>query len=76
MADITRFPVSQSALPTTVMMRMPEVQAAVGLGKSTIYSMVKAGEFPAPVKLGARAVAWPSHLVNQWLADRMGGDAA
>ncbi|MNU03290.1 Prophage CP4-57 regulatory protein (AlpA) [compost metagenome] len=58
------------------MMRFPDVQAAVGLGKSTIYSMVKAGEFPAPVKLGVRAVAWPSHLVNQWLADRMGGDTA
>lgn len=53
------------------MMRFPDVQAAVGLGKSTIYSMVKAGGFPAPVKLGPRAVGWPSHLVQQWLADRI-----
>lgn len=60
----------------TYMMRFPEVLATVGLGKSTIYNMVKAGDFPAPVKLGARAVAWPAHLVNKWLADRMGGDAA
>jgi len=58
------------------MMRLPEVLAVTGLSKSTVYSMAKAGTFPNPVKLGARAVAWPSHLVQQWLADRVGGNAA
>ena len=76
MAALTRAPVSQAVLPNTVMMRLPEVLAVTGLSKSTVYSMAKAGQFPNPVKLGARAVAWPSHLVQQWLAARMGGDAA
>lgn len=67
----------QAAQPAgTYMMRLPEVLSLVGLSKSTLYSLIKSGDFAAPVKLGARAVAWPSHLVNQWLADRMGGDAA
>jgi len=68
-----------SAAPQPVeayMMRLPEVLAVTGLSKSTVYSMAKAGTFPNPVKLGARAVAWPSHLVQQWLADRVGGNAA
>lgn len=76
MTAITRAPVSQAVLPNTVMMRLPEVLAVTGLSRSTVYSMAKAGTFPNPVKLGARAVAWPSHLVQQWLADRVGGAAA
>lgn len=76
MTAITRAPVSQAVLPNTVMMRLPEVLAITGLSKSTVYSMAKAGTFPSPVKLGARAVAWPSHLVQQWLADRLGGATA
>lgn len=76
MTVITRAPVSQAVLPNTVMMRLPEVLAVTGLSRSTVYSMAKAGTFPNPVKLGARAVAWPSHLVQQWLADRVGGAAA
>lgn len=76
MTAIARAPVSQAVLPNTVMMRLPEVLAVTGLSKSTVYSMAKAGTFPNPVKLGARAVAWPSHLVQKWMADRVGGDAA
>lgn len=72
----TETPVQAAQPAGTYMMRLPEVLSLVGLSKSTLYSLIKTGDFPAPVKLGARAVAWPSHLVNQWLADRMGGDAA
>jgi prophage regulatory protein len=47
--------------------RRPEVQARVGLGKSTLYVMVKAGTFPAPIKLGARAVGWLLSDVSAWI---------
>lgn len=52
------------------MMRLPDVVQATGLGRSTIYAKVAAGDFPAPVKLGARAVAWPEAVVSEWLANR------
>lgn len=35
--------------------RVPEVQRVTGLGRSTIYQMVKRGELPPLVKIGSRA---------------------
>jgi prophage regulatory protein len=42
----------------------------VQLSRSTIYAAVKAGTFPAPVRIGARAVAWRVSEVEQWLEAR------
>ena len=33
--------------------------------------MVKAGEFPAPIRISAGAVAWPSSTIDQWIEDRI-----
>jgi len=49
MTAMTRAPASQTVLPNTVMMRLPEVLAVTGLSRSTVYSMAKAGTFP-PIK--------------------------
>lgn len=52
------------------MMRLPAVLAVSGLGRSTVYEQMSRGEFPQPVKLGARAVAWPESAIAEWLANR------
>ena len=52
------------------LLRLPDVLDAVGLSKASIYSKISAGDFPLPVKLGARAVAWPAEAVDQWIATR------
>jgi len=49
-------------------LRRKQVQARIGLGRSTIYTKVAAGEFPAPVKLGGRAVGWLASEVEAWIA--------
>jgi prophage regulatory protein len=49
-------------------LRLPEVLARVGLKRATIYKRIKAGTFPAPVQLGARAVAWDEQLIADWQA--------
>ena len=41
-----------------------------GLSRSTIYAMVKRGEFPENHSIGSRAVAWREAEVLQWLRDR------
>jgi prophage regulatory protein len=48
-------------------LRLTEVKHQVGLGRSAIYQKVKSGDFPAPVNLGARAVAWCSDEVSAWM---------
>lgn len=58
-------------------LRLPAVSEATGLSRSTIYDMMKSGRFPQPIKLSARAVAWPESSIEKWLADRpvRGGEA-
>jgi len=51
-------------------LRRPAVEAAIGLSRSTLYSMMERGEFPRPVRIGRRAVAWPESTVLAWLAER------
>lgn len=51
-------------------MRLPEVMKMTGLSRSTIYAMVARGEFPAPVKLGARASGWRVSDVVRWCEAR------
>lgn len=45
---------------------------AVGLKKSAIYKKVKAGEFPAPVKLGPHAIGWLESAVQGWIKKTAG----
>lgn len=40
------------------LLRLPEVLAAYPVSRSTWLDGVRTGRFPAPVKIGARAVAW------------------
>ena len=52
--------------------RLPAVKARVGLGKSEIYRRIALGTFPRPLKLGgARASAFDSREIDQWIADRI-----
>jgi prophage regulatory protein len=44
--------------PPRLFARLPTVLAATGLGRSTVYRLIAAGAFPAPVRLGPRAVGW------------------
>lgn len=55
---------------TVVLLRRPEVEARTGLSRSTLYDWMKRGEFPQPVKLGARIVAWREGDVTEWLESR------
>ena len=48
-------------------LRMPEVCELTGLGKSTIYKKLSEGSFPAPVRLGSRAIGWRTRDIQDWL---------
>ncbi len=39
-------------------LRLPQVVDATGETRSTIYKRILEGEFPKPVKLGAKSVGW------------------
>jgi len=52
-------------------LRRKQVEARTGLKRSTIYAKVAAGEFPAPVRLGVRAVGWVEAEISSWLESRI-----
>ena len=52
------------------LLRRPEVEARTALSRSTLYEWMKRGEFPQPVKLGARLVAWRESDITEWLESR------
>jgi prophage regulatory protein len=48
-------------------LRMAGVISRTGLSRSTIYLLIGQGGFPAPIKLGKRAVGWTSVSIDQWI---------
>jgi prophage regulatory protein len=59
-----------AADPARLFACLPTVMQATGLGRSTIYRLVATGEFPRPVHLGPRAIAWRWSDLEQWSATR------
>lgn len=61
----------QPATEQVTFLRLPEVKAVTGLSKTSLYGLIRRQNFPAPVRLGPRAVAWVRSEVNQWAASRV-----
>ncbi|MCV2348711.1 helix-turn-helix transcriptional regulator [Paucibacter sp. Y2R2-4] len=53
------------------LLRLPDVETASGMKKSTIYLLMKRGQFPRCVQVTPRCVAWPESAVLQWVQDRI-----
>ena len=63
-------PLADAREPTPLILRLPAVLQATGLGRSTVYRMMAERKFPAPVKLNKRAVGWRHDDVRQWTNGR------
>ena len=49
-------------------LRRKQLEARLGLSRSTIYAKVAAGELPPPIRLGTgRAVGWVEGEIDRWL---------
>ena len=55
---------------STRLLRLQDVSAAIGMKRSWIYQKTKGGEFPKPIKLGERAVAWRESDIIDWIKHR------
>jgi len=52
-------------IPQTIL-RRDAVERMTGLPRSTLYAKIAAGEFPRPIKLGARSVGWFERDIAAW----------
>ena len=51
-------------------LRIREVLRLMGLSRATLYVMVNENQFPVPVRLRARTVAWRASQVKEWMDTR------
>ena len=52
------------------LLRLYSVKLATGLGRSSIYALEAAGNFPKRVAIGPRAVAWRESEIQVWITSR------
>jgi prophage regulatory protein len=53
------------------LLRLEEVRAVVGLGKSTVYRMMRAGTFPMACKAGGGSTRWSEQEVQAWVREQL-----
>jgi len=51
--------------------RLRSVMQRTGLGRSRIYELMDAGEFPSSVPLGGRSKGWVSGEIDSWIRGRI-----
>lgn len=65
-----------STFSAPVILRVPQVQRKIGLGRSSLYSMLNPGSphhdatFPRPIRISARAVGWLDSEISDWITKR------
>jgi prophage regulatory protein len=52
-------------------LRIKQVKEVTGMSRSWLYEAIRRGEFPPPIALGLRAVAWDAAAVARWQAERI-----
>ena len=53
-----------------MLLRKPKVLSKTGLANSTLYYLMSKGDFPLPVKIGERSVAWKKTEIEEWINTR------
>lgn len=51
--------------------RFPELEQRVGLSRTTIWRLERAGQFPARRKLSSNTVGWDQREVEEWMESRV-----
>lgn len=49
------------------LLRIKDVLHKTGLSRSSLYEKIARRNFPEPIKLGLRSVAWLESEVNEWV---------
>ena len=48
-----------------------EVESRTGLGRSSMYEQIKEEQFPKPIKIGQRSVAWIESEIDDWIKEKI-----
>ena len=54
------------------LLRMKRVCVITGLSRGAVYNLMKYdSNFPKPIKIGQRAIAFSEQAINNWIADKI-----
>ncbi|MCY4421127.1 MAG: AlpA family phage regulatory protein [Gammaproteobacteria bacterium] len=65
--------------PRPILLTRTEVEDRCRIGRSTIYRLMRSGDFPKPLQVGTRAVRWVESEIDDWISRQpraMGNSAA
>lgn len=54
-------------ISNTKLIRLSEVMSKTGYSKSWIYKLIKKNQFPKPIKIGTRSVAFIDREIEEWI---------
>jgi prophage regulatory protein len=57
-------------LEELAILRLEDVKRLTGLGRTSIYKLMKDGVFPRSISLGPRAIGWRTGDIRTWLETR------
>ena len=55
---------------STKLLRFSDVTRLIGLSRSSVNRLERAGQFPKRRRISARAIGWLQPEIDQWLASR------
>ena len=67
---LTVHPAAQVTAEQPILLRLPMVMRMTGLARSTIYKLISLKQFPVPIRLSKRAVAWLRSEIESWVSSR------
>lgn len=56
---------------TNRLIKLSEVKHLTSLSRSRIYFLIKENNFPHPIKIGERRVAWVKNAVSAWIEKKI-----
>ena len=48
------------------LLRVKDVERELGISRTTIWRLVKAGAFPPPLRITSKAIAWRRSDIEAW----------
>lgn len=57
-------------MPQKLLRKKPTLEQT-GLTHSSLYELIKKGQFPKPVKLSEKSVAWVESEIQEWIQNRI-----
>lgn len=48
------------------LLRVKDVERELGISRTTIWRLVKAGAFPRPLRITSKAIAWRRFDIEAW----------